>query len=258
LLISDLLYEKLCRLGDKLGFRFRGVKGMEHFVGDVRDVPPQERASTPLHRAFYENTGTTVHKWRGYLQHYDHHLSRYRNSPARILEIGVSKGGSLHMWRRYFGDQAVIVGIDIDPNCLQYDGIAGKVRIGSQDDSNFLRAVVGEMGGIDVVIDDGSHVASHQRASFEALFSVLDPNGVYICEDTHTAYWRGMYEGGYGRPTTFVETAKKLVDDLHGEFHGRVMSVEGADRLIGGVHFYNSMVVIETAPQPASAHLKVS
>jgi Methyltransferase domain len=255
--MSDRLFEKLCRVGNRLGFNFRSV-GPGDFVGNIKDVPPEERTATLMHRAFYENTGTIVHKWRGYMQHYDQHLSRYRNLPVRILELGVFKGGSLQMWRRYFGDDAVIFGIDIDPSCKQYDDIAGKVRIGSQDDPNFLMSVVAEMGGIDVVVDDGSHVASHQRASFKILFPVLDPNGVYICEDTHTAYWRGPYEGGYARPTNFIETAKKLIDDIHGEYHNRALSVQDANRTIKGVHFYNSMVVIEKAPQPRSIHLKIS
>src|ERR1700682_2607292 len=87
--VSDLFFEKLCRLGGRFGFDFRGSKGMGDFVGNISDVPPEERIATPMHRAFYENTGTIVHKWRGYPQHYDQHLSRYRNSPVRVLEIGV-------------------------------------------------------------------------------------------------------------------------------------------------------------------------
>ena len=54
-----------------------------------------------------------------------------------------------------------------------YDGEASEVRIGSQADPAFLNSVVAEMGGIDVLIDDGGHMASHQRASFDFLFPRL-------------------------------------------------------------------------------------
>jgi hypothetical protein len=54
------------------------------------------------------------------------------------------------------------------------------------------------MGGLDIVIDDGSHIASHQRKSFETLFPLLDPEGIYIVEDLPTAYFRGQFEGGVG------------------------------------------------------------
>ena len=48
------------------------------------------------------------------------------------------------MWRKYFGEDAIIYGIDIDPECAQLDGIAGQVRIGSQADTAFLESVVAE------------------------------------------------------------------------------------------------------------------
>jgi len=255
---SDRIYEKLARIGRKVGYDLKGISDIGTFEGDLRDIPPEERTATPMHRAFYENNGALVHKWRNYLQHYHDHLSRFIGTPVRILEIGVSKGGSLQMWRRYFGPKAILFGIDIDPACKQYDGHAGRVRIGSQADPAFLDSVVTEMGGVDVVIDDGSHVASHQRTSFDVLFPKVSENGVYICEDTHTAYWRGLFEGGYGRRTNFLEVAKRLIDDIHGEFHGKSLSVEHADRTIKGIHFYNSMVVIEKAPQPPSVHLRIS
>lgn len=81
-----------------------------------------------MHEAFYGNTGPIVHKWRHYLSIYDRHLSRYRSTPVRLLEIGMFKGGSLQMWRRYFGIDARIYGIDIDPSCATYNGGGGHVR----------------------------------------------------------------------------------------------------------------------------------
>ena len=48
----------------------------------------------------------------------------------------------------------IIYGIDIDPACAAFDGIDAQVRIGSQADPDFLRRVVQEMGGVDVVLAD--------------------------------------------------------------------------------------------------------
>ena len=97
-----------------------------------------------------------------------------------MLEIGVAQGGSLALWRKFLGDEAVIFGIDIDPKCAAFDGSGGRVRIGSQDDPKFLRDVAAEMKGIDVVLDDGSHIGRHQRASFDVLFPLLSDGGIYI------------------------------------------------------------------------------
>jgi hypothetical protein len=160
--------------------------------------------------------GSVIHKWEHYLPLYDRYFGPFRNEfvgvgghrrPLRFLEIGVFRGGSLEVWRRFFGPDAVIAGIDIDPACARFDGVAAMVRIGSQDDPEFLRQVVAEMGGVDAVLDDGSHVASHQRASFGTLFPLLSESGVYMIEDTHTAYWPGWHEGGLRRRGTAIEFA---------------------------------------------------
>lgn len=229
---------------------------LNRYAGKLSDVPTAEREATDLHRAFYGNDGPTVFKWTHYLGVYDHHLSRFQKQQAKILEIGVYKGGSLRLWREYFGPKAVIFGVDINSDCRHFDGDFGHVRIGSQDDPAFLSAVVEEMGGVDIVIDDGSHIARHQRASFDALFPLLSNNGVYICEDTHTSYWRKLYDGGYRRKASFIEYAKVLLDDMHCDFHDRgERALKGACRSIGSISFYNSMVVVEKQLQSRPMHL---
>ncbi|KAG1649488.1 putative 14 protein in nqo3 5'region [Nymphon striatum] len=118
------------------------------------------------------NEGVKVHKWHHYLPLYDRYFGQYRNTPVKFLEIGVNNGGSLQMWRRYLGPDAVLCGIDINPDCAQYDGQSGMVRIGSQDDPEFLAEVVKEMGGVDVVLDDGSHRMAHIEKSMRVLIAV--------------------------------------------------------------------------------------
>ena len=237
-----------------------GVRPLADVKGIIispTEVDPQERARSDLHKAFYRADARRKMKWEHYLSIYDRHLSRFRadTSPVRLLEIGVFKGGSLQMWREYFGPQAVIFGIDVDKRCASLDGADGRVRIGSQDDPAFLQSVIAEMGGIDIVIDDGSHIARHQITSFETLFHLLARDGTYICEDLHTSYWRGVYAGGFRRRSTFLEYAKDIIDDLHADFHRHGQTVRNAHRDIDGIHFYNSMVVIEKGPQVPPRHL---
>jgi len=251
--LSDTVYRSARRVALAIGFQPRSYP----LRGTSDLIPEEEKNSTPMHRAFYENKGAVVNKWRHYPSIYDRHLSSFRNKKTRILEIGVSGGGSLQLWREYFGQDATIFGIDINPACAAFDGAAGKVRIGSQADPSFLRSVAGEMGGIDIVIDDGSHVASHQRASFETLFPMVSDNGVYICEDTHTAYWRGEFEGGYRRPSNFIEYSKRIIDDIHADFHHKPIQLEGANRSIFGIHFYNSVIVVEKLAQSPPMQIAV-
>lgn len=203
-------------------------------------------AANDLERLYYSHRGHLAFKWHHYLKVYDRYLGRYRNRPLRLLEIGVMDGGSLEIWRKYFGQEAVIFGIDISERCAAFDGHGGAVRIGDQSDTTFLEKTVLEMGGVDVVIDDGSHIASHQRASFRTLFPMLSPDGIYICEDVHTAYWEG-WEGGLQRPGTFIERAKGIVDQMHGWYAPVPTSPADLDflRSVQSVSFFDSMVIIE-------------
>jgi cephalosporin hydroxylase len=206
------------------------------------------RMEGPLAEMFLANAGRSVWKWAHYFDVYEQHFSRFRGTPVRMLEIGVYKGGSLAMWRRYFGARATIFGVDIKPEFAGNAEPPNQVRIGSQDDPTFLRRVIEEMGGVDVVLDDGSHFGTHQRVSFEALFPLLSDGGVYVVEDLHTSYWRDFL-GGYRRPISGVEFFKRLIDDMHHWYHHHGVATPGGES-IAAIHFYDSMVAIEKGPVP--------
>lgn len=201
-------------------------------------------AETDLEREFFGNTGRPVDKWIHYLAAYQQHFGAYRGTPVRMLEIGVFRGGSLDLWRRYFGPEATIVGIDIDPGCAERVTAPNHVRIGSQDDPAFLASVVAEFGPFDIVLDDGSHVGKHQRTSFEQLFPAVRPGGVYAIEDLHTSYWPRGYDGGWRRRGTGIDLVKSLIDDMHGWYYRRDTR-SPAREWISGIHVYDSLVVID-------------
>jgi hypothetical protein len=193
---------------------------------------------------FLDHDGHVVYKWKHYFPAYEAHFSRFVNRPVTMLEIGVSAGGSLQLWKKFFGPHAQIVGIDIDPGCtgLQEDQIA--VRIGNQSDSAFLASILDEFGQLDIVLDDGSHRMGDIRASFDFLYPRLSPTGVYFVEDLHAAYWAD-YEGGLRREGTFVEFAKSLIDELNGDWHEGGNGVSDFTRATLSMHFYDSCVVFE-------------
>lgn len=205
---------------------------------------------------FFANKQQIIWKWLHYLPVYDQLFGPYVNSKVKMLEIGVFKGGSLGLWRKFLGDEAVIFGIDINPECAAYDGDNASVRIGSQDDPQFLRSVVNEMNGLDVVLDDGSHVASHQRASFNVLFPLLSDGGLYIIEDMHTAYWP-QFEGGRKRHGTAVEFLKDKIDEIHKHYQKNGLNNAGAMSDIESIQFFNSIAVIRKRKQLPRYHVMV-
>ncbi len=198
-----------------------------------------------LKNYFDNNNNRLIHKWLHYFDVYERYLKRFRGRNIKILEIGVSQGGSLQMWRDYFGPQAQIFGIDINPECKTLEEENIKIFIGSQSDRKFLRNIREEIGQVDILIDDGGHTMKQQIVSFEELFSVVKDNGVYICEDCHTSYWI-KFGGGHQRKGTFIELAKKKIDQLNAwHSHESSLSVDEFTKTAKSMHFYDSMVIIE-------------
>ena len=190
------------------------------------------------------NTGRPIHKWTHYLPIYERHFGRFVNLSTTFIEIGVSKGGSLQLWKRYLGPFAQIVGIDIDASCKAFEENQIAIRIGDQSDPAFLQQVIDEFGTPDVVLDDGSHVMSHVAASFEFLYPLLDRNGVYMVEDLHTAYWE-EYGGGAGKPSSFIEKCKHFIDELNAHYSRGAVPVSALGKTTLSMHFYDSVVVFE-------------
>jgi len=238
--------------------------GVQWLIGKFRysgnniaeDIRQKYGFDGDLARIFTENQGPVVHKWHHYIPIYDRYFSKYRGTGFRFLEIGVSKGGSLQMWREYFGQDAIVTGIDIDPECAQFDGQSGNVRIGSQDDPGFLTSVVEEMGGLDVVLDDGSHHMAHVRASLDTLFPLLSIPGLYMVEDLHTAYWKD-YGGGPVANANFFRTMGGMVDDLHNWAHGEPPQVPSTNGSTTAFHIHDSIAVIEKGIGHQPVHSRV-
>jgi hypothetical protein len=203
-----------------------------------------------LQRIFSGNAeGGLIWKWEHYFDVYERHLSRFRDTDAHVVEVGVYQGGSLGMWREYFGDRATIHGIDTNPRCKELESLGVKIHIGSQEDRAFLRALRAEVPRIDVLIDDGGHTMKQQKITFEELYPHLGDRGVYICEDLHTSYSL-RYGGGYRRRGSFIEYSKQFIDGLNAWFAHKWsrLKVSEFTSTTDSLHYYAGMLVIEKRP----------
>ena len=203
-----------------------------------------------LETFFYDGEHRICQKWESYFPVYEKHFARFRGySDLRMLEIGVSQGGSLDLWRHYFGYQAILVGVDIEPVCKRFEQGRTFIRIGSQENADFLRSVLSEFGPFDIILDDGGHTMRQQIVSFEVLYPSLARRGVYLCEDCHTSY-QAEFGGGMKRPESFIEFAKDKIDELNG-WHSQDSErnyVTDLSRSATSISFYQSMVVFEKSP----------
>lgn len=202
--------------------------------------------SNPLEAYFAANPGRLMTKWRHYFDIYHRHFERFRGRPLTLVEFGVFHGGSLQMWRHYFGSQAKIVGVDINPRLASLGEPGIEIVIGDQSDRGFLRKLAKKVGPIDILIDDGGHMMAQQIITLEELYGAVKPDGVLLVEDTHTSYWR-EYGGGLRSRGSFMEFAKALVDELNA-WHSRdphSFAPGPFTRSARSMHFYDSVVVIE-------------
>lgn len=195
---------------------------------------------------FESHNGNLLHKWDHYFEIYDFHFKQYVNKEIVLLEIGVSQGGSIELWRKFFGNNLKYYGIDINPKCKELEQENVTIFIGSQEDKNFLKEVAEQIPDLDILIDDGGHSMKQQITSFETLFSKIKNGGIYMCEDNHSSYWY-TYGGGLKRKGTYIEYIKNLIDVMHLWYAGKNTFIKNHSlkTAISAIHIYDSIVVIK-------------
>lgn len=227
------------------------MKGNMIFKRKQSIVAKQEPDNdNPLWTYYQNNPGRLIYKWHNYFDIYHNHFQRYRGKPVTVLEIGVWHGGSLQMWKHYFGRKAKIYGVDINPICKPFEEKQIKIFIGDQEDRGFLHLLQKEIGLIDIVIDDGGHYSQQQISTFKGLFPYVAKDGIYLVEDLHTSYWP-EYGGGLRKDGTFIEYAKGMIDQINA-WHLPSMTHDNITTSATGLHFYDSVLVVEKQPHPKS------
>ncbi len=149
-----------------------------------------------------------IDKYLHYLDIYDKYFERYRGKTVNILEFGVSQGGSVKMWKYYFGDSCNIYAVDINPECLKFEEDRINIFIGDQSSRSFLRNLKLKLPDIDIVIDDGGHSMKQQIITLEEMFGIVNKDGLYLIEDLHTSYWEA-FGGGLKTRIVLLSTLKK-------------------------------------------------
>lgn len=195
-----------------------------------------------------------IGKYSNYFDLYEEIFKKI-NGPVRLLEIGIRHGGSIELWRRVLPLGSEIVGIDIMPKTKQFISESVQIVIGDQSDSAFLSEFSRNNGLFDIIIDDGSHISSHQIKSFEVLFAKnLRDGGYYIIEDVHTSYWRD-YGGGFRRKNSCIEFMKRLIEDINA-WHGTGLEPSVYTRSVRRISFESSLVILEKATITAPVSLQ--
>jgi 23S rRNA U2552 (ribose-2'-O)-methylase RlmE/FtsJ len=177
--------------------------------------------------------GPGIWKFRHYFEIYERHFSKFVGTDVHVAEIGIFSGGSLPMWRKYFGPQSHIYGIDIQEACRAYQGEGVSVFIGDQGDPAFWNDFRRQVRTLDIVIDDGGHQVDQQITTLEAVLPHLRPGGVYMCEDVGGIHNR------------FQAYVNGLSRNLAADFKASPFN-----QVVHSIHHYPFAVVIEKPVAP--------
>lgn len=184
--------------------------------------------------------GRGIWKWNHYFDIYDRYFKKFVGREVHILEIGVYSGGSLDMWRHYFGKKCHVYGVDLEKACKVYENNYTKIFIGDQKNRKFWQLFKSKVPRIDIVVDDGGHETNQQIATLEELIPHLSPGGVYLCEDINCTN------------NAFTSYLHGLVRNLNEENGKPLKGVQPTpfQSWVKSIHFYPCVTVIEKADRP--------
>ncbi len=208
-----------------------------------------------LRDLFENHDGRLIHKWEHYLDIYQHYFSQYQDKKINLLEFGVFQGGSLQLWKNFFGKDVNIFGVDIDLRCENFNEEQIQIIIGNQEDEIFLKEISENLPELDIIIDDGGHTMLGQNLTLKHMWPRLRMGGLFVIEDLHTSYWP-EFHGGFGKKETFIETIKNIIDSIHAR-HSRDLDIHKVNEYtstVGAIHVYDSVVILEKRKAPELVH----
>jgi hypothetical protein len=158
----------------------------------------------------------------GYAAFYDRFFRDFRDEPITVMELGCGQvwniGASLRMLKAYFS-QAEIVGVDNKPAARRLVAEGFRIEVGDLGKIEFLRRL--RRFRPTILIDDASHLWSHQILAMAELYDTLPSGGIYVMEDINTSF--GRMRETYSEGATFsghdfvnaVSTALHAFDTDH-------------------------------------------
>ena len=190
----------------------------------------------------YKNLKRESLKCDTYFQVYEEMFNKYVGKKMTFVEVGVLQGGSLFMWREYFGKDARIIGIDLHPNAKELEKHGFEIYIGSQSDKNFWRNFYTKVGKIDILLDDGGHVNDQQIVTLSESVNNINDDGIIMTEDVHTSYFKK-----FGNPSkySYINYSKYLIDVVNSRFPETEIKKNNFRNKIYSISFYESIVAIK-------------
>lgn len=202
------------------------------FVVDIRDG--KDRGKSIANEFILVKTNAFLNFYRGLQKH----------EPKQILEVGMFEGGSLVLFDKLFQPDK-LMGLDIRSQPIEPLEVyrQGRRHIEtfyglSQDDPKLTEILTQQFpDGIDLIVDDASHLYEQSRKTFHLCFPHLKPGGLYVLEDwswSHKPPYQQNAHPWYNKPAL-----TNLVMEL-------VINVPGSMQM-NHVTVHRDLVVVEKA-----------
>lgn len=175
---------------------------------------------------------------------YEPLFEKLRYEPTTLLEIGVQGGFSMASWAEYFTHpSSKIIGLAYkNKQRERLDDRRISIEYGNQNDKA-VQEKLSRKGNYTIIIDDGSHVPSHQWNTFKALWPSLQPGGLYIVEDIETNYWStssSVYGNKLRSERNIIGRFKEMIDmAVNAEFS---TGVDDSD--LESISFYRNCIIL--------------
>jgi len=177
-------------------------------------------------------------KYTNYFHIYDELFKNFIDEEIVFVEVGVSNGGSLFMWRDFFGPKARIIGIDFNPTAKKWEQNGFEIFIGNQADPNFWKEFYLNVGEIDILVDDGGHTNDQQIQTLSHSYKNIKKGGLIVVEDTHSSY---IKEFGNPSPYSFINFSYNIVEKINQKFFNKSYNYNFQNKIFK-VEFYESLV----------------
>ena len=139
-------------------------------------------------RAFVDNFTSDKDTWHSYIGVYETLFEPIKSTATRVMEIGVSEGGSINMWSKYFS-QAEIHGVDINLSRMLHTFTDPRIKLHSGDAYSTSFVDKFEPGSFDAIIDDGPHTLESMIQFVQLYPKLVKQDGLMIIEDVQSADW---------------------------------------------------------------------
>jgi hypothetical protein len=190
-------------------------------------------------------------KWNNYFEIYEKSLKKFVNKNITLVEVGIGNGGSLFMWKKFLGNKAKIIGVELNPDAKKFEKYGFKIFIGDQSNPSFWKNFYKKNGKIDVLIDDGGHTNLQQITTLMESIKNMKNNGVIITEDTHTSY---MNYKGFKNPSknSFINFSTNIIENIHRRNPMTKKKMNAFSKKIYSIEYYDSITLININKKQSS------